>query len=199
MKSENKLIGTGLLTAITASLCCITPVLALIAGTSGIASAFSWIEPFRPYLIVLTVLVLGFAWYQKLKPRKEIDCECETDEKPKFMQSKIFLGSVTVFAFIMLAFPYYSEIFYSNTAKQIIVVEKLDIRTTEFKITGMTCESCEEHVNHEVNKLNGIVNSKASYENGNAIIEFDRTKTNQTEIEKAINSTGYKVTDKKEN
>jgi len=199
MKSENKLIGTGLLTAITASLCCITPVLALIAGTSGIASAFSWIEPFRPYLIGLTVLVLGFAWYQKLKPRKEIDCECETDEKPKFMQSKIFLGSVTVFAFIMLAFPYYSEIFYSNTAKQIIVVEKLDIRTTEFKITGMTCESCEEHVNHEVNKLNGIVNSKASYENGNAIIEFDRTKTNQTEIEKAINSTGYKVTDKKEN
>jgi hypothetical protein len=34
--SENKLIGAGLLTAITASLCCITPVLALIAGTSGI-------------------------------------------------------------------------------------------------------------------------------------------------------------------
>ena len=49
MKSENKLIGTSLLTAIAASLCCMTPVLALIAGTSGIASTFSWIEPFRPY------------------------------------------------------------------------------------------------------------------------------------------------------
>ena len=72
MKSENKLIGAGLLTAITASLCCITPVLALIAGTSGIASTFSWIEPFRPYLIGLTILVLAFAWYQKLKPQKEI-------------------------------------------------------------------------------------------------------------------------------
>ena len=199
MKSENKLIGTGLLTAITASLCCITPALALIAGTSGIASTFSWIEPFRPYLIGLTVLVLGFAWYQKLKPRKEIDCECETDEKPKFIQSKAFLGIVTVFAIIMLAFPYYSGIFYSNTKKQVIVVDKSDIKTTEFKISGMTCASCEEHVNHEVNKLNGIVNSKASYENGNAIIEFDRTKSNEIEIEKAISSTGYKVTDKKEN
>ena len=198
MKSENKLIGTGLLTAITASLCCITPALALIAGTSGIASTFSWIEPFRPYLIGLTVLVLGFAWYQKLKPRKEIDCECETDEKPKFIQSKAFLGIVTVFAIIMLAFPYYSGIFYSNTKKQVIVVDKSDIKTTEFKISGMTCASCEEHVNHEVNKLKGIVNSKASYENGNAIIEFDRTKSNEIEIEKAINSTGYKVTDKKE-
>ncbi len=199
MKSENKLIGAGLLTAITASLCCITPVLALIAGISGIASTFSWIEPFRPYLIGLTVLVLAFAWYQKLKPQKEIDCECETNEKPKFIQSKTFLGIVTVFAILMLSFPYYSRIFYPNTEKQIIVVDKSDIKTTEFKISGMTCASCEEHVNHEVNKLNGIVISKASYENENAIIEFDKTKTNEAEIEKAINSTGYKVTDKKEN
>ncbi|HIB47192.1 MAG TPA: mercuric transport protein MerTP [Flavobacteriaceae bacterium] len=198
MKSENKLIGAGLLTAMAASICCITPVLALIAGTSGIASTFSWIEPFRPYLIGLTILVLLFAWYQKLKPQKEIDCECETDEKPKFIQSKKFLGIVTVFAIVMLAFPYYSGIFYPNTEKQIIVVDKSDIKTTEFTISGMTCASCEEHVNHEVNKLKGIVNSKASYENGNAIIEFDKTKANEAEIEKAINSTGYKVTDKKE-
>ena len=198
MKSENKLIGAGLLTAMAASICCITPVLALIAGTSGIASTFSWIEPFRPYLIGLTILVLLFAWYQKLKPQKEIDCECETDEKPKFIQSKKFLGIVTVFAIVMLAFPYYSGIFYPNTEKEIIVVDKSDIKTTEFTISGMTCASCEEHVNHEVNKLKGIVNSKASYENGNAIIEFDKTKANEAEIEKAINSTGYKVTDKKE-
>lgn len=199
MKNENNLIGAGLLTAITASLCCITPVLALIAGTSGIASTFSWIEPFRPYLIGLTFLVLGFAWYQKLKPKKEIDCDCETEEKPKFIQSKKFLGIVTVFAIVMLAFPYYSGVFYPNTEKQIIVVDKSNVEKTEFKISGMTCASCEDHLNHEVNKLSGIVNIIASYENGNAIIEFDKTKTNEAEIERAINSTGYEVTDKKEN
>ncbi len=132
MKSEDKLMSAGLLTAITASLCCITPVLDLIAGTSGIASTFSWIEPFRPYLMGLTILVLGFAWYQQLKPRKEIDCECETDEKPKFMQSKTFLGIVTLFAIVMLTFPYYSEIFYPHIQKQIVVVKKSDIKTTEF-------------------------------------------------------------------
>ena len=91
MKTDNKLIGAGLLTAIAASLCCITPVLALIAGTSGLASTFSWLEPFRPYFIGMTILVLGFAWYQKLKPKKQIDCNCETEEKPKFIQSKMFL------------------------------------------------------------------------------------------------------------
>ena len=111
MKTDKKLISAGLLTAFAASLCCITQVLALVAGTSRIASTFSWLEPARPYFIGLTILVLGFAWYQKLKPKKQIDCNCETEEKPKFIQSKMFLGIVTAFAIVMLAFPYYAHIF----------------------------------------------------------------------------------------
>ena len=198
MKTDKKLIGAGLLTAIAASLCCITPVLALIAGTSGLASTFSWLEPFRPYFIGLTILVLGFSWYQKLKPKKQIDCNCETEEKPKLIQSKMFLGIVTAFAIVMLAFPYYAHIFYPKTEKQVIVVDKSNVQTVEFSISGMTCASCEEHVNHEVNKLLGIIKSTASYENENAIVEFDNSKTNIPEIEKAINGTGYSVTDKKE-
>ncbi|MDZ7646572.1 MAG: hypothetical protein U5K54_05000 [Cytophagales bacterium] len=46
---------------------CITPVLALISGVGGIAATFSWLEPVRPYLIGITTLVLGFAWYQELE------------------------------------------------------------------------------------------------------------------------------------
>lgn len=199
MKTDNKLIGTGLLTAIAASLCCITPVLALIAGTSGLASTFSWLEPFRSYFIGLTILVLGFAWYQKLKLNKQIDCNCDIEEKPKFIQSKLFLGIITAFAMVMLAFPYYSSFFYPKKEKQIIVDDKSNIQKVEFTISGMTCASCEEHVNNEVNKLTGIISSNASYDKGKAVIAFDNSKNNITEIEKAINSTGYSVTDKKEN
>ncbi len=198
MKKENKFIGAGLLTAFAASLCCVTPVLAFVAGTSGLASSFSWLEPARPYFIGLTILVLGFAWYQKLNPKKEIDCNCETDEKPKFIQNKKILGIVTVFAGLMLAFPYYAHIFYPKTEKQVIVVDKSNVQTVEFQINGMTCASCEEHVNHEVNKLTGILKSTASYKNGNAIVEFDSSKTSISEIEKAINGTGYSVIGKEE-
>ncbi len=198
MKSENKLLGAGLLTAIAASLCCITPLLALVAGASGFAANFSWLEPARPYFIGLTISVLGFAWYQKLKPKEQIDCNCETEEKPKFTQSKMFLGIVTVFAGLMLTFPMYAHIFYPNIEKQVIVVDQSNIQTVEFTISGMTCTGCEAHVNHEVNKLSGIIKSTVSYENGNAIIAFDNAKTSTAEIEQAINSTGYSVTDKKE-
>jgi mercuric ion transport protein len=199
-KQKNNLLGMGVLTAIAASLCCITPVLALFAGTTSLASSFSWMEPFRPYLIALTVLVLAFAWYQKLKPRtkKEIECACEEDEKPPFMQSKTFLVIITLFAGIMLAFPHYADVFYPNPKKEVIIVSASNIKTLEFVIDGMTCSGCAEMVNFEVNKLEGIINSNASYENSNAIVDFDVTKTNEQEIEKAINSTGYKVQYKKE-
>ena len=62
----------------------------------------------------------------------------------------------------------------------------------------MTCSGCEEHVNHEVTQLTGIIKTSVSYENGNAIIDFDQAQTDIEEIEKAIEKTGYSVTDKKE-
>jgi copper chaperone CopZ len=199
MKSNNKLAGLGLLTALTASLCCITPVLAILAGTSGLASTFSWVEPLRPYLIGLTVLVLGFAWYQKLKPGKPIDCDCEEDEQPKFIDTKPFLGIVTGFTVLMLAFPWYSSAFYPEIEKESYYIDESNVRKVEFLISGMTCNSCEDHVNHEVNKLEGIVSLSTSYDNGNAIITFDKVKLSAEVIEEAINSTGYIVTNKKEN
>lgn len=192
------LLTSGLLAALVSSLCCITPVVALVAGTSGIASTFSWLEPARPYFIAFTILTLGFAWYQILKPKREADCYCETPTNPKLIETKTFLGILTAFAMLMLAFPSYSHIFYPKTGSQTELVDNENLQTVEFSINGMTCASCEEHVNHEVNKLSGIISSTTSYDNGNAVIQFDSLKTNVSEIETAINRTGYKVTERKE-
>lgn len=195
---SGKLVGAGVLSAVSASLCCITPVLALVSGASGVASTFSWMEPARPYLIGITILILVIAWYQKLKPRtaEEIECSCEEDEKLSFWQTKKFLGMVTVFAALMLTFPNYAHIFYpSNDNKEIIIVNASDIQTVIFDIKGMTCNGCASHVENDVNKLPGILNVNASYEEANAKVEFDQTKVSLNQIKKAINGTGYKVVD----
>lgn len=192
-KTSKKLAGVGIISAIAASLCCITPVLALISGASGAATTFSWMEPFRPYLIGITVLVLSFAWYLKLNPReKEIECDCEK-EKPSFLQSKLFMGIITVFAVLMLAFPYYSHIFYPEDKQNVIGVDSKNVQKVYFEIEGMTCQSCEEIIKHEVNKLNGIISTKVSYEESSALIEFDSTKISLSKIVEAINSTSYSV------
>ena len=191
--NNGKLMSAGVFTAIAASLCCITPVLALIAGSGSIAFSFSWIAPARPYMIGLTVAILGFAWYQKLKPQATDDCGCAVDEKPEFLQSKIFLLSVTLFAALMIAFPFYSKAFFPKKEKTSVVVEKSNIRTVELNIKGMSCEACEAEIDHEVNKLPGIIQSTVSYKNKNAVIQFDISKTTIKNITDAVNATGYKV------
>lgn len=184
----------GLLTAVGASLCCITPVLALLGGTSGLASSFSCIEPFRPYLIGLTVLVFAFAWYQKLKPQKQVDCDCEEDNKKSFWESNSFLGIVTIVSSLLIAFPYYAKAFYPKPQEtKVMVVDKTNIQQAVFKIKGMTCESCTQHVNSEISKVKGIVTFQTSYENANSTVKFDNSKTSIDSIITAINSTGYKV------
>ena len=193
MSNDKTLMGTTVITAIAASLCCITPVLALIAGTSGVASTFSWIEPFRPYLIALTILVLVIAWFQKLKPKKqEIDCDCD-DEKPRFINSKKFLLLITIFAGSMLAFPYYSQIFYPNTGREVVYVNESNIEELNFGIKGMSCMGCEAHIESEVNKLDGIITVKANYEKANTVVKYDSLKVTNQEIKAAILKTGYKI------
>lgn len=196
---SGKLAGVSILSAIAASLCCITPVLALISGAGGIASSFSWLEPARSYLLGITIFVLGFTWYQKLKPRtaEEIQCSCEEDEKPPFMQTKKFLGIVTVFAFLMMAFPYYGHIFYPKADKEVVVVSSDNVQEIKFNVSGMTCASCEEHVKHAVNELPGIVSVSANSNEGVANVKFDNSKTDKATITKAIKTTGYLVIDKK--
>lgn len=194
-KKDKNFIGAGIFAAVAASLCCITPVLALFAGASGVASTFSWIEPFRPYLIMITVLVLTFAWYQKLKPVKqeEIDCACEEDVKPSFWHSKKFLGMVTVFAAVMLAFPHYSYIFYSDNKSEIVQKNQTNITESIFKVEGMTCKSCNQHVEHEVSLLSGYMAAVADYKTGTVKIKYDNTKSSKKEVVDAINKTGYHV------
>lgn len=196
IKSSSTFTGAGILSAIAASLCCITPVVALLAGSSSIAANFSWIEPARPYLIGLSIAVLAFAWYMKLKPvkTKDIDCNCETTMRVSFFQSKIFLGIVTGFAILMMTFPLYAKIFYPKPKVQSATVAVVDHKQqVKYTIQGMTCAACEEHVNNELSKVSGVFTYTTSYATGSSLVTFDKSKIDAKTIEAAINKTGYKV------
>lgn len=194
MKSNSKtLVGTSILAAAAASLCCISPILAFIAGVGGLTTAFSWLEPFRPFLVGTTFLALGLAWYQKLKIVKEVSCTCATDKKNSFLQSNVLLGIISIFSLVMLTFPSYAHIFYPENKNQTAIVIGKSSKKEEFTINGMTCRGCEKHVENKVNKLSGIVRVKASYDKANTIVEFDPGKISVRDIQKAIDSTGYKA------
>src|SRR5882672_4874035 len=185
-------IALSLLTALSASVCCVTPLLAIMAGTSSLATSFHWIEPFRPYFISTSVLVLGFAWFQSFSAKKEDDCDCEPTKKKLFFYSRTFLWLVTIISVLFIAFPSYSKFLFQNQTGQLAQGQNKN-KKVELKVSGMTCASCEMHIESEVRKLNGVSFVKASYDKGSTTVEFDEQKIKADKIIATINATGYKV------
>ena len=196
-KESKGVAATGIIAALAASSCCIPPIIAAIAGVGGAAGSLSWMEPLRPYLIGLAVVAIGYAWYNYLKPKSVDSCGCDI-EQPKWYQTKAFLIGMTIFAAVSIGFPYFSNALYPDNRKNNLITENSEIIKIEVEIEGMTCVACQSHVNHAVNELNGILGINTSYDNKNALIEFDNSITTIEKIKKAVNSTGYTVTKIKE-
>lgn len=191
--NKRTFLSAGFLTAIASSLCCIAPLLAMVGGVSGGMSAFSWVEPLRPYLIGLSVLALGVAFYQAYRPAKMDDCGCEETERHSVINSKGFLWGVALFSVLLFTFPYYADVFYPEESTGQAVIGEDMIEVT-MKVKGMTCAACENHVNHALLESPGVSVAFSSYADGQANVRFDPSITNGAELAARLEkATGYHV------
>ena len=179
------------LTSASASLCCIVPFLGIIGGSGSLMSSMSWLEPYRPFFIGGTFLLLGFAWYKTLRSEKADECGCE--RKPSFFQSKKFLTMVTVFSLVLISLPSYSRFLMQSREQVNFAADQEKNKKITLSVSGMTCASCEHHIETEVIKLSGVSSVKASYANKSTVVEYDPQKVDEAKIVVAINNTGYKV------
>jgi copper chaperone CopZ/cation transport regulator ChaB len=99
------------------------------------------------------------------------------------------------FEWFFQAFPLYARIFYNNPGEKVAAT---NIATTQkqisFVIKGMSCQSCEAEINNELSKVSGVVAYTTSYTRGSSLVTYDTAKVNEATIIKAINNTGYTVT-----
>jgi copper chaperone len=63
----------------------------------------------------------------------------------------------------------------------------------EVSIGGMTCLGCEQTIQKNVGKLEGIKSVKASFTIGNALIEYIPGVADTSKIKTAITESGYTV------
>ncbi|MGG7163437.1 heavy metal translocating P-type ATPase [Clostridium ihumii] len=75
---------------------------------------------------------------------------------------------------------------------------KLDSTTKSLKIGGMTCASCSKAVERVVKKLDGTISANVNLATEKLTVEFEKEKTSLSEIKKAIEKSGYKVLNNKE-
>jgi copper chaperone CopZ len=107
-------------------------------------------------------------------------------KQPRAQSSVILLTS---FSFLFILFMINScGDSPQKTAKSEPVVAEVNI-----PVQGMTCGSCEHHIETEVKRNDGIFEIKADHQKAAAYVKYDSSKISLDELVTAINGTGYKA------
>jgi mercuric ion transport protein len=178
----------GIIAAIIASLCCIGPVLVALIGVGSIG-AFSVFESYRPYLIGITVLLLGFAFYLVYRKR-EVKCEdgsCKIQDAGKW--NKVGIWSATLLAAVAIAFPYLgvAPLASANVAVQGKAVVSLNVE-------GMDCKACATGVEGSLASIHGVHKARVSFEKGEAVIDYDPALVKPDAFVKRVKENGFSAT-----
>ena len=69
------------------------------------------------------------------------------------------------------------------------------IRTATINTYGMSCTGCEETIETEIKKLDGIKSVKADHVKKAVVVKFDDKKVSLDQVKEAIKSAGYKLSE----
>lgn len=72
-----------------------------------------------------------------------------------------------------------------------VVIKRANIIKQVLAVDGMTCMGCEITLEKNVSQISGVVKVKASSDEKKMTVEYDKTKTNLTEIIKKVKDAGY--------
>lgn len=103
-----KVVVGSVVAAVAASVCCIGPVVAAAIGAGALGTASTQLEPYRPWFLGLTVILLGaaFATTYRREPAACADGSCAPSSR---RTAKIVLWVAVVLVGLLAAFPYYLE------------------------------------------------------------------------------------------
>jgi mercuric ion transport protein len=187
-------LGGSLLAAITASLCCIGPLVAVLLGASGFAASAVF-EKWRPVFLGLTVVLLALAWYltyRKPKAACEEGSACAT--KPVSKWNKMALWFATGGVLLMAAFPSLSSaILQATQTSPPVAVADGNSAVLKVKIPSMDCAACAVSIQTKLRQQTGVVTAQVSYDTKEAVVQYDTGKLTPEKIIAAIDETGFKA------
>ena len=187
-------LGGGILAAITASLCCIGPLIAVALGAGGFAASAVF-EKWRPVFLGVTFALLALAWYltyRKPKTSCEEGSACAT--KPVSKWNKMVLWIATGFVLIAAAFPSLSSaILRATQTSAPVVVADGNKAVLKVKILSMDCAACALNIQSVLRKQAGVQQAHVSFASKEAVVQYDATKISPEKIIAAIDETGFKA------
>ena len=196
---ENKsLTIVSVIAAGLASLCCIGPLVAVGLGLGAFGAA-AFFESLRPYLLVVTVALLGTAFYLTYRKQSQEQCPDGTCAvAPPQKSQKLALWLATVIVVSLAAFPYYSGVFWGGAASASATAftgkpADGDRTVAVFDIEGMTCAGCAASIQTTLDQMAGVSTAEVSFDTKTARVTYDASHASVEQLVTAISKLGYEV------
>lgn len=190
-------LGGSVLAAITASLCCIGPLIAVALGAGGFAVSAVF-QKWRPVFLGVTFALLALAWYltyRKPKASCEEGSACAT--KPVTKWNKVVPWFSTAFVLAAVAFPSLSSAILSralsNSDPAVSNVAPGNSAVLKVKIPSMDCAACAAGIQAMLRQQAGVQSAQVSFETKEAVVRYDASKVSPEKITSAIDETGFKA------
>src|SRR5690242_4579442 len=190
-------LGGSIVAAITASLCCIGPLVAVALGAGGFAASAVF-EKWRPVFLGVTFALLTLAWYltyRKPKAACEEGAACATKPVAKWNKVVFWLSTACVIA--AAAFPSLSSAMLrasrSNADACCVptAVAGANTAVLQVKIPSMDCAACAADIQAMLRKQIGVQQVQVSFDTKQAIVLYDATKLSPEKIIAAIDQTRF--------
>lgn len=190
-------LGGSIVAAITASLCCIGPLVAVALGAGGFAASAVF-EKWRPVFLGVTFALLALAWYLTYREPKE-NCEegaaCAT--KPVAKWNKVVLWFATALVLTVAAFPSLSSAILrrvqSNSGAAVSAVGPANDAVLKLKIPSMDCAACAAGIQAMLRRQTGVQSAQVSFDTKEAVVRYDAATISPEKIVATIDRTGFKT------
>ena len=184
----------SILAALASSACCWLPLALMGIGLSA-AGVGTFFERFRPYFLILAVLLLGVGYYFNYF-RKEQCAPGSTCDKPSPQLRKMNRGMLWISTALVVAFALFPSYVGVMFGVQSIAAESTAASKSTWTIIidGMTCTGCEAAVNQSLAEVPGVVHVEASYDAANASISVDpNNPPTRIALAAAVGKAGYSL------
>ena len=195
MKRAAAVLG-AVVAAVAASACCVLPLILGVAsaGALGLSAALT---PYRPYLIGLTLLILGVAFYLAYHPAKASTCategECATGGASGASRvARAALWAVAVFTVAVMAYP---QIAAQRARAQMpaapAVALPAAVQTVTFAVGKMDCAACSGQIVTALKKTPGVYDARVDFDAKRATVRYDAARVGVAQIQAVIDGTGF--------
>ncbi len=177
----------AVLSAGLASMCCILPIGLGAAGLSSTLVA-AFFEPFRPYLLAMTALLVGWGFHLALRaPRAAEACATESGRLSRLSKPTLWASAITALALAL--FPSIAGL---ASGDPDILAAQVDSEVVVLRVDGMTCEACTPAVRRELLDVPGVMDAAVSYEQETADVRVRAERPPQPRaLLEAVERAGY--------